>query len=276
MAAITFLVAVDLLNSAWTFGSTFGERVSYTDGTASKAAREALLSVIRELNQTARAVLRWETQLHVDDAILKTTIKGMVVERSSELTGDATTDFLGGNATHGGAYPAGGPRADDDFRGAAEHASRHAGDSGDTDLFSNLLGSLGQKKQKLANEDLDEDEAVRTHKKYFQGEDDDNDADDRSMGSAAAMQALKMFSGGQSGNTHESSSQSAFIGLAMGEASKLFDQKASQGKVSSGSSKESAVMQAGEMALKMYMKSQGGGHQSSGASGLLGLASKFM
>jgi hypothetical protein len=44
-------------------------------------------------------------------------------------------------------------------------------------------------------------EAVRTHKKYFEGDDDDNDADDRSMGSAAAMQALKMFTGGQSGNT---------------------------------------------------------------------------
>ncbi len=44
-------------------------------------------------------------------------------------------------------------------------------------------------------------EAVRTHKKYFQGDDDDNDADDRSMGSAAAMQALKMFTSGESGNT---------------------------------------------------------------------------
>ncbi|KAI1752814.1 ClpP/crotonase [Xylaria castorea] len=194
-------------------------------------------------------------------------------------------------ATHGGAYPAGGPRADDDdWRGAAQHASQHAGDSGDTDLFSNLLGALGQKKQRLANEDIDEDgesfplrlspwpflyKAVRTHKKYFQGDDDDRDADDRSMGSAAAMQALKMFSGGESGNTAKTSSQGAFVGLAMAEASKLFDKKASQGKVSSDSSKESAVMQAGEMAIKMYMKSQGG-QQSSGASGLLGLASKFI
>ncbi|KAI1171769.1 hypothetical protein F4777DRAFT_34285 [Nemania sp. FL0916] len=181
-----------------------------------------------------------------------------------------------GNATHGGAYPAGGPRADDDdWRGAAQHASQHAGDSGDADLFSNLLGALGQKKQHLANEDIDEDEAVRTHKKYFDGDDDDNDADDRSMGSAAAMQALKKFTNGESGNTAETSSQSAFVGLAMAEASKLFDKKASQGKVSNDSSKESAVMQAGEMALKMYMKSQGGS-QGSGASSLLGLASKFM
>ncbi|KAI0861068.1 hypothetical protein F4860DRAFT_514138 [Xylaria cubensis] len=201
--------------------------------------------------------------------------KKLISIRSAAVVVPNFLGAAGGNATHGGAYPAGGPRADDDdWNGAAQHASQHAGDSGDTDLFSNLLGALGQKKQRIADEDIDEEEAVRTHKKYFQGDDDDRDADDRSMGSAAAMQALKMFSGGESGNTSKTSSQGAFVGLAMAEASKLFDKQASQGKVSSDSSKESAVMQAGEMALKMYMKSQGGG--SSGASGLLGLASKFM
>ncbi|KAI1414014.1 hypothetical protein F5Y13DRAFT_159555 [Hypoxylon sp. FL1857] len=186
-------------------------------------------------------------------------------------------DF-GGNMTHGGAYPAGGgyPRQDDDdLRGAEEHATRHAGSSGSSDLFSGLLGALTQKKQSLAHEDVDEDDAVKQHKRFFERDDDDGEADDRSMGSAAAMQALKMFTGGQSGNTAESNSQSAFVGLAMAEASKLFDQKASQGKVSSDSSKESAVMKAGETALKMYLKSQGGGSQSSGSS-LLGLASKFL
>lgn len=93
------------------------------------------------------------------------------------------------------------------------------------------------------------------------------------MGSAAAMQALKMFSGGQSGGNQ---SQSAFIGLAMSEASKLFDQKSSQGKVASGSSKESAIMQAGEMALKMYLKSGGSQSSGGGVGGLLSMASKFM
>ncbi|KAI0881204.1 uncharacterized protein GGS22DRAFT_172652 [Annulohypoxylon maeteangense] len=189
-------------------------------------------------------------------------------------------DF-GGNVPHGGAYPAGGgyPRDDDDdLRGASEHASRHAGSSGSSDLFSSLLGTLTQKKHSLASEEVDEDDAVKQHKRFFDRDDDDGDeADDRSMGSAAAMQALKMFSGGQSGNSHENNSQSAFVGLAMAEASKLFDQKASQGKVSSDSSKESAVMKAGEMALKMYLKSNGGGaSSSSGSSGLLGLASKFL
>lgn len=60
--------------------------------------------------------------------------------------------------THGGSYPAGGYGAeDDDFSGAAEHASRHAGDSGDSSLFSTLLGALTQKKQSLADQDVDED-----------------------------------------------------------------------------------------------------------------------
>ncbi|KAI1844777.1 hypothetical protein JX266_009005 [Neoarthrinium moseri] len=180
----------------------------------------------------------------------------------------------GGNATHGGSYPAGGYGADDDLRAASEHASRHAGSSGDSSLFSSLLGALTEKKGRLAEEDVDEDDAVQQHKRFFGDGEDVKEADDRSMGSAAAMQALKMFSGGGSG-TSQSNSQSAFIGLAMAEASKLFDQKAAQGQVSSGASKESAVMQAGEMALKFYLKSQGGG-QASSSSGLMGLASKFM
>lgn len=98
------------------------------------------------------------------------------------------------------------------------------------------------------------------------------------MGSAAAMQALKMFTGGGSSSSSSGSSQSEFIGLAMSEASKLFEQQSSQGRVSSGSSKESAVQQAGEMALKMYMQSKGGSGGGGGgsSSGLLSLASKFM
>lgn len=96
------------------------------------------------------------------------------------------------------------------------------------------------------------------------------------MGMAAAMQALKTFNSGSGQGS--STSQSTFIALAMAEASKLFDQQSSKGNVQDGASKESAVMQAGEMALKMYLKSQGGASSggSSGLGGLLGMASKFM
>jgi hypothetical protein len=96
------------------------------------------------------------------------------------------------------------------------------------------------------------------------------------MGSAAAMQALKMFTGGGSGNSAGGNSQNAFVGMAMGQASKLFDSQSAAGNVASGASKESAIQQAGEMALKMYMQSQGGGSGGGGMSGLMGMASKFL
>lgn len=85
------------------------------------------------------------------------------------------------------------------------------------------------------------------------------------------MQALKMFSGSSGGGS--GGSQSQMISMAMQEASRLFDNQSSQGNVQSGTSKQSVINQAAKMALQMYMKSQGGG--SGGASGLMGLASKF-
>ena len=122
--------------------------------------------------------------------------------------------------------------------------------------------------------------AVRHHKKYFGDTDDGEQPDHNSIGNAAAVQALKMFAGGHGGGDEsKSQSQSQFIALAMGEASKLFDQQSSQGKVSGdSSSKESAIAKAGEVALKMYLKNQGGGGGGGGGSsgGLLSLASKFL
>jgi len=66
-------------------------------------------------------------------------------------------------------------------------------------------------------------------------------------------------------------SQNQFVGMAMSEASKLFDQQSSQGQVAPGADKQSAINSAAKMALSMYMKGQGGG-----SGGLMGLASKFM
>lgn len=174
---------------------------------------------------------------------------------------------------------------DDDLRGAAHVASRHAGQSGSVELFSSILDTIGQKKKhnEIDQDDINEAAAVKNHKKYFAGDDEDGDADERGMGSAAVVQALKMFTGGNGpaggGAGVSGTSQSEFVGLAMGEASKLFDKKASQGKAPEGASKESALMQAGEMALKFYMKSKADAPAAGpggGASGLMGLASQFM
>ncbi|KAM0441015.1 hypothetical protein ACHAPT_000320 [Fusarium lateritium] len=176
----------------------------------------------------------------------------------------------GGVQSHGGGSGISSFFGNLDFDHAKEEASKNAGSSGDKDLFSSILGSLGQKQNKLASEDLDEEDAIKKHKKTY--DDSEDEEDDKSMGTAAALQALKLFNKGETKSSgSSSSSQSAFLGLAMAEASKLFDDKAAKGKVSSDASKESVVQQAGEVAFKMYLKNQG---EQQG--GLLGLASKFM
>jgi len=94
------------------------------------------------------------------------------------------------------------------------------------------------------------------------------------MGAAAAMQALKMFTGGQGAaqaSTGSGGAQNAFVGMAMGEAAKLFDQQSSQGNTG-GASKQDAVSQAGQMAMKMFMKSEMGGS----GGGIMSLAGKFL
>ena len=131
--------------------------------------------------------------------------------------------------------------------------------------------------------------AVRHHKEYYAADagPSPETATTSGMGTAAAMQALKLFVKGDEDappaqqQPPQNQSQSAFIGLAMSQAAKLFDQQASAGNVpsESGADKQSAVMKAGEMALRMYLKSQGsGGAAASGdnLSGLMTMASRFM
>ncbi|KAK4129651.1 hypothetical protein N657DRAFT_660940 [Parathielavia appendiculata] len=190
----------------------------------------------------------------------------------------------GGNLTHGGAYPAGGgySHADDaDLRGAASAAAKDA-DDGEA-FFADILGKVLKNKQpsQIAEEDIDEEDAVQSHRKLFGLGSFSSAAEpvsSSSLGSAAAMQALKIFTSGET--TPQSQSQSAFVGLAMAQAAKLFDAQASQGNIAPGADKQSAVMQAGELALKMYLKShgsQGGGAGGDGGvGGLLQLAGKFM
>ncbi|KAF2253295.1 hypothetical protein BU26DRAFT_515657 [Trematosphaeria pertusa] len=120
--------------------------------------------------------------------------------------------------------------ASDNFSGAAQHASSHAGDSGDSSLFSTALGMLSGKKSKLQDEGVDEDDAVTQHRKLYGGGDSGGheQATSGNVGAAAAMQAMKMFTGGKAEDAK--GGQSKFIGLAMAQAAKLFDQQSSQGK----------------------------------------------
>jgi hypothetical protein len=92
-----------------------------------------------------------------------------------------------------------------------------------------------------------------------------------------------MFTGGsgaQQASAGPGGAQNAMVGMAMGQAAKLFDQQSAQGNTSPGASKEDAVSQAAQMALKMFMKSEmgggGGGAGGGGMGSLMGLAGKFL
>ncbi|KAL2104478.1 hypothetical protein VUR80DRAFT_427 [Thermomyces stellatus] len=87
------------------------------------------------------------------------------------------------------------------------------------------------------------------------------------------MQALKKFNSGEEDHA-SGKSEGKFLALAMAEASKLFDDRSSKNGLESGTQKDDVIKQAGEMALKMYLKSQG--DSQGGGSSIAGLASKFL
>jgi len=165
-----------------------------------------------------------------------------------------------------------------DYSGAQEYAERNHGGSGDSSLFSQALGMLSGKEKDLQHEDVHEEELVNSHRRVYE-QDGGREENSKSIGSAAAMQALKMFSsgGGSSGSGGKQDS-SAFIGMAMSECAKLFDQQNSKGNLSSGADKQDAVNTAAKMAMKLFMKSKmdSGSGGSGGMGSLLSMAGKFM
>ncbi|KAL2818095.1 hypothetical protein BJX63DRAFT_419372 [Aspergillus granulosus] len=129
-----------------------------------------------------------------------------------------------------------------------------------------------ERKGNYNDDDVDEEHAVNSHKRYEEG---GNTMDSRDLGAGAAMQALKLFNQGSGQETGGGKDKNAFIGLAMAQASKMWDEKAGKGEASGD--KQSAVNSAAEMAFKMYLKSQMSGSEGTGGpSGLMSLASKFL
>ncbi|KIK30254.1 hypothetical protein PISMIDRAFT_390466 [Pisolithus microcarpus 441] len=149
------------------------------------------------------------------------------------------------------------PQFDDDE--VVQHASRHSG-SDNSSLFSSALNHI-RGRQDEHEEPVDEESVLRAHDAaYNKGSASGLSAG--SLGSAAALQALKSFSGGGGGG----SSQNQLISLAMGEASKLFDQS---GGASSGS-KQDAINGAAMTAMKYLVQSKVSGAIGGGDSGGLG------
>ncbi|KAF7712860.1 Uncharacterized protein PECH_001986 [Penicillium ucsense] len=198
--------------------------------------------------------------------------------------------FQGGQQPYGGGQPSYGSQQqsyggqsqghnnnyDDEFSSAASHAEQDSGQ--DRSFFSSALSFLNDRKSQLSDPsriEVDENHAVQAHNAMYNDNDDSGRRHDSStVGAGAAMQALKMFTSG--GNNDGGMDKNKLIGMAMAQAGQLWDKKSDSGAQMEGD-KQSAINNAAEMALKMYMKSQGGGIGGTGGpSGLLSLASKFL
>jgi len=160
---------------------------------------------------------------------------------------------------------------DIDHDEVVKRASRDG--DGDDSLFSSALSFLNHHKDQR-DEPVDEEEVVQAHEKaYKQG--GSGGMSSRGIGSAAAMQAFKMFTSGKS-EKGSGGSQNDLISMAMAEASKLFDRS---GGASSGN-KQDAVNGAAMTVMKLMVQSKMsgmvGGKDSGGLSGLMGMASKML
>jgi len=184
-------------------------------------------------------------------------------------------------------HPQGDGRYDTDFHQAVHQAKQHHGEDADSDhtsLFSQAIGFISEHKARFSSEEIDEGQVVSAHQTLYGGGGGggegtgQHDAD--TIGAGAALQALKMFTSGEGGGGGGGHDQNKLIGMAMAQAGKLWDQQNKHGSVATD--KQSAVNSAAKMALKMYMKSDGGGLSGlggpagSGGPGLLNLASKFL
>jgi hypothetical protein len=128
---------------------------------------------------------------------------------------------------------------DPDRSTALRHAQQHGTSAQDeTSIFSHALDFLeGNQTSIAAEEDLDEEATVGAHQAVYgaggAGGAGGQKHSSETMGAGAALQALKMFTGGGGvGVGHGGgSSQAKLIGLAMGQASKLWEEQSGKGNV---------------------------------------------
>ncbi|OCF32621.1 beta-flanking protein [Kwoniella heveanensis CBS 569] len=197
-------------------------------------------------------------------------------------------NFSGGgeqyNAPHGsggagyggnqGGFSGGFPTINENTAVSAANAHAANGDD-NSSLFSTAMSFLGGMNKD--DNDVDEQKVQQEHQQAY-GQGNAGSMSANAIGAAAAMQALKSFTSGDSkaASSGGGDMQSKIIGMAMSEAAKLFDQS---GGAASGN-KQDAVTSAGQVILKLLLKSQfsgtTGGGNSGGLSGLMSMASKFM
>ncbi|KAI7859742.1 hypothetical protein BDC45DRAFT_530208 [Circinella umbellata] len=181
------------------------------------------------------------------------------------MSGEASS-YLGGGGSesHGYGQPQQSPY-DNPYSQNVADASRYARQHSDQDdddegMFSGVLSKVLDKKDSVQASDDDVQYAENNHRQmYNEGADASSPHD---IGSAAAVEAFQKHrsSGGDGG-------MNALLGMAMGEASKLFSQKQGGGGASS-SDKSEALQAAAMMAFKLYSQKQGGGSGGSSDGGI--------
>lgn len=126
----------------------------------------------------------------------------------------------------------------DDFSSAAHHASEHHS-SEDKSFFDSALSFIKERKSEYSDSskyEVDEAHAMNAHQAMYGGgsEEGGRSHDSGTVGAGAAMQALKMFTSG--GSSDGGMDKNKLMGLAMAQASKLWDEKQASGNVVSLSS----------------------------------------
>ncbi|KAK0745813.1 hypothetical protein B0T18DRAFT_428891 [Schizothecium vesticola] len=141
------------------------------------------------------------------------------------------------------------------------HAAHHA--SHLTDLspafFTPLLRTISDHLSQLTAQPLDEELAVRHHKQYFprptSSPSPPEAATARGLGDAAALQALRMF---RLPMTYDAgrrmTGRNAFVGLAMAQAVRLWEEQREEGNVGAGVEVEGVVRKAGEVAVWLWAR----------------------
>jgi len=151
--------------------------------------------------------------------------------------------------------------------------------SGNSELFSQGLSfvksQMGNGNISAQNHEIDEQGVQNAHTEAYQNG-NAGSLPASSVGAAAALQAIKNFtSGGGSASSGGGDMKSKLMGMAMAEASKLYE---SQGAGSGG--KQEVINSAAETVMKFVMKSQMssmiGGGNSGGLGGLASIAGKFL
>jgi hypothetical protein len=124
-------------------------------------------------------------------------------------------------------------RNSDDFSSAAQHAQEHHDSGASGSLFNSALDFIKERKSQYNDSEVDEEHAVNAHQAmYGSGSGSSSEQhDSRTLGAGAAMQALKMFTGGSSSGSDGGMDKNKLIGLAMAQAGKLWEEKNSSGNV---------------------------------------------